>query len=193
MCGNGLRCVARYLAARRGDGAWVIDTDSGPRRCQVQGERVSIGMGPSSIEGSVEAEVKGQRVSLLRVSMGNPHAITFEPLPFDELAPSLSTHEVFPQGANVEFVTEDEGALRVRVWERGAGPTLACGTGACAAVVAGIRRGLLESPVRVATRGGELAISWNGGANPVHMTGPAATVFSAEIELPDHLTNRNPT
>ena len=83
----------------------------------------------------------------------------------------------------------DRHAIRLRVYERGTGETLACGTGACAAVVAGIRRGLLDTPVRVTTRGGDLSIAWNGAdADPVLMTGPAATVFSAEIELPNHLT-----
>jgi diaminopimelate epimerase len=81
----------------------------------------------------------------------------------------------------------DRHAIRLRVHERGAGETLACGTGACAAVVAGIRRGLLDSPVRVATRGGELSIAWAGPGTPVLMTGPATTVFSAEIELPNNL------
>jgi diaminopimelate epimerase len=79
----------------------------------------------------------------------------------------------------------DRHAIRLRVYERGAGETLACGTGACAAVVAGIRRGLLDTPVRVVTRGGELSIAWAGGSTPVQMTGPAVTVFTGEIELPD--------
>ncbi|MDP3511253.1 MAG: diaminopimelate epimerase, partial [Sulfuritalea sp.] len=106
--------------------------------------------------------------------------------------PLIESHPRFPRRVNAGFMQiVDRHAIRLRVYERGAGETLACGTGACAAVVAGIRRGLLDTPVRVATRGGELSIAWDGAANaaaPVMMTGPATTVFSAEIELPNNLT-----
>jgi diaminopimelate epimerase len=106
--------------------------------------------------------------------------------------PLIESHPRFPRRVNAGFMqVVDRHAIRLRVYERGTGETLACGTGACAAVVAGIRRGLLDSPVRVATRGGELSIAWAGDRGgqyaPVLMTGPAATVFSAEIELPDNL------
>jgi diaminopimelate epimerase len=106
--------------------------------------------------------------------------------------PLIESHPRFPRRVNAGFMqVVDRHAIRLRVYERGTGETLACGTGACAAVVAGIRRGLLDTPVRVATRGGELSIAWAGDRGgqyaPVLMTGPAATVFSAEIELPDNL------
>jgi diaminopimelate epimerase len=107
------------------------------------------------------------------------------------VGPLIEAHPRFPRRVNAGFMqVVDRHAIRLRVYERGAGETLACGTGACAAVVAGIRRGLLDSPVRVATRGGELLIAWNGATNdaaPVMMTGPATTVFSAEIDIPNNL------
>jgi diaminopimelate epimerase len=102
--------------------------------------------------------------------------------------PLIEAHPRFPRRVNAGFMqVVDRHAIRLRVYERGAGETLACGTGACAAVVAGIRRGLLDSPVRVTTRGGDLSIAWAGGDAAVLMTGPATTVFSAEIELPHNL------
>jgi diaminopimelate epimerase len=113
--------------------------------------------------------------------------------PVAQQGPLIESHPRFPRRVNAGFMqVVDRHAIRLRVYERGAGETLACGTGACAAVVTGIRRGLLDSPVRVATRGGELSIAWNGAAgdanSPVMMTGPATTVFTAEIELPNNLT-----
>jgi diaminopimelate epimerase len=98
--------------------------------------------------------------------------------------PLIENHPRFPQRVNAGFMqVVDRHAIRLRVFERGAGETLACGTGACAAAVAGIARGLLDSPVRVSTRGGELAIAWGGPGQPVRMTGPAVTVFDSEIEI----------
>jgi diaminopimelate epimerase len=98
--------------------------------------------------------------------------------------PLIERHARFPQRVNAGYMqVVDRHRIRLRVYERGAGETLACGTGACAAVVAGMRRGLLDSPVRVATRGGELTIRWDGADNPVWMTGPAETVFEGEIEI----------
>lgn len=184
MCGNGLRCVARYLAERHGSSSvLLVDTDSGALRCEIDQEQVAIEMGRARLDGPVVASVRGREVSLARVSMGNPHAISFEPLPFDELAPLLSVHEVFPQGANVEFVSEGgSGELVVRVWERGAGPTLACGTGACAVVAAACasgRRGWGEEVV-VRLPGGELRVLVRANLT-VRMTGPARRVFAGEV------------
>jgi diaminopimelate epimerase len=100
--------------------------------------------------------------------------------------PLIEAHPRFPKRVNAGFMEiVDRHTIRLRVFERGTGETLACGTGACAAVVAGIRRGLLDSPVHVATRGGELHIAWEGMGQPVHMTGPAVTVFTGEAALPD--------
>ena len=126
------------------------------------------------------------------LSMGNPHAVLQVPnvdsAPVAKIGPLVQRNARFPQGVNVGFMqVQDRNQVRLRVFERGVGETLACGTGACAAVVAGIRLGLLDSPVRVQTRGGELQIAWTGADAPVYMTGPATTVFRGEIELPETL------
>ena len=122
------------------------------------------------------------------VSMGNPHAVQtvddVETAPVAELGPQIEQHPRFPKRVNAGFMqVVHRGHVKLRVYERGAGETLACGTGACAAVVAGIRRGLLDSPVRVSARGGELSIAWAGEGEPVYLSGPAVTVFEGEIEL----------
>jgi diaminopimelate epimerase len=131
------------------------------------------------------------------VSMGNPHGVMLvdnvDTAPVAALGPAVQASPRFPQGVNVGFLqVVDRSHVRLRVYERGVGETLACGTGACAAVVAGIRLGLLDASVEVQTRGGILTIAWAGetavGAlAPVYMTGPATTVFHGEIELPDNL------
>jgi diaminopimelate epimerase len=126
------------------------------------------------------------------VSMGNPHAVQVvddvDTAPVLVQGPLIEHHPTFPKRVNAGFMqVVDRCHIRLRVYERGAGETLACGTGACAAVVAGIRLGLLDSTVDVQTRGGTLTISWAGEASPVMMTGPAMAVFRGEINLPDHL------
>jgi diaminopimelate epimerase len=125
------------------------------------------------------------------VSMGNPHAVLLvgdvDTAPVSTLGPLVQQCPRFPQGVNVGFMQVlGRDAVRLRVFERGVGETLACGTGACAAVVAGIRLGLLDNAVKVQTRGGDLHIAWAGMHAPVMMTGPATTVFHGEIDLPDH-------
>jgi diaminopimelate epimerase len=122
------------------------------------------------------------------VSMGNPHAVQTvldaDMAPVAELGPQIERHPRFPKRVNAGFMQVlDRHHIKLRVYERGAGETLACGTGACAAVVAGIRRGLIDSPVRVAARGGELSIAWAGEGEPVYLSGPAVTVFEGEITL----------
>ena len=122
------------------------------------------------------------------VSMGNPHAVQVvadaDTAPVAELGPQVEFHPRFPKRVNAGFMqVVDRRHIRLRVYERGAGETLACGTGACAAVVAGIRRGLLDSPVRVSARGGELSIAWAGEGQPVYLSGPAVTVFEGEIAI----------
>lgn len=122
------------------------------------------------------------------VSMGNPHAVQVvdevDTAPVEETGPLIEHHPRFPKRVNAGFMqVVDRHHIRLRVFERGAGETLACGTGSCAAVVAGIRRGLLESPVRVSARGGELSIAWAGESQPVYLSGPAVTVFEGEIEI----------
>nr|MBP8184194.1 diaminopimelate epimerase [Rhodoferax sp.] len=126
------------------------------------------------------------------VSMGNPHAVLqvadVDTHPVLLQGPQVQASPRFPQGVNVGFMQVlDRSHIRLRVYERGVGETLACGSGACAAVVAGIRLGLLDGSVAVQTRGGTLTIAWAGEAEPVLMTGPATTVFQGEIELPDML------
>ncbi len=126
------------------------------------------------------------------VSMGNPHAVQLvdnvDEAPVQTIGAWLESHPRFPQRVNAGFMqVVDRKNVRLRVYERGSGETLACGTGACAAVVAGIRWGCLESSVQVQTRGGVLRISWKGGDAPVMMTGPAVTVFQGEIDIPDNL------
>jgi diaminopimelate epimerase len=129
-----------------------------------------------------------QTVLVSTVSMGNPHAVQVvddvETAPVAETGPQIERHPRFPKRVNAGYLQVlDRGHVKLRVFERGAGETLACGTGACAAVVAGIRRGLLDSPVRVQARGGNLTIRWAGEGQPVMMSGPAETVFEGEIEL----------
>jgi diaminopimelate epimerase len=131
------------------------------------------------------------------VSMGNPHAVWLvgdvDAAPVAQYGPSMEHHPRFPQRVNAGFLQVlDRRRVRLRVYERGAGETLACGTGACAAVVAGIRLGLLDSPVNVQTRGGELTIGWGGSETPVTMTGPAVSVFEGSIEVPDNLYQPEP-
>jgi diaminopimelate epimerase len=133
-------------------------------------------------------EVNGARVELAILSMGNPHAVQLvadvDTAPVTTQGPLIEHHPRFPGRVNAGYMQVlDRHALRLRVWERGAGETLACGTGACAAAVAGIARGLLDSPVRVEARGGALTIAWAGGDNPVCMKGPAQAVFEGSIEL----------
>ena len=122
------------------------------------------------------------------VSMGNPHAVQVvddvDSAPVAETGPLIEHHPRFPKRVNAGFMQVlDRNHIRLRVYERGAGETLACGSGACAAVVAGIRRGLLDSPVRVSARGGELSVAWAGGEAPVYLSGPAVTVFEGEVTL----------
>jgi diaminopimelate epimerase len=130
-------------------------------------------------------------VSVAVLSMGNPHAVQLvddvDTAPVAVQGPLIERHAAFPKRVNAGFMQVlGRGHIRLRVYERGAGETLACGTGACAAVVAGIRLGLLDARVDVDTRGGRLTIEWAGGYSPVLMTGPAVTVFAGDIDIPDH-------
>jgi diaminopimelate epimerase len=212
QCGNGARCFVRFVHEQGLTNAREIrvETQSGliTLRQEADGQ-VTVDMGaprflPAEIPFAADADavvhslaVGEAQVPVSVVSMGNPHAVQvvtdIDAAPIARLGPLIECHPRFPRRVNAGFMQiVDRHAIRLRVYERGAGETLACGTGACAAVVAGIRRGLLDSPVRVATRGGELSIAWKGetgaSANPVMMTGPATTVFTAEIELPSNLT-----
>jgi len=193
QCGNGARCFVKFVHARglTRKREIRVETLGGviAPRLEEDGE-VSVDMGPPRMESPLvqPLEVSGARVELAILSMGNPHAVQLvadvEVAPVAAQGPALERHPRFPQRVNAGYMQVlDRHAIRLRVWERGAGETLACGTGACAAVVAGIARGSLESPVRVQTRGGTLTIAWAGGDNAVWMKGPAKTVFEGSIEL----------
>ena len=191
MCGNGLRCVARHVAALRGGAAMslVIDTDAGPLGCEVSGDAVLVDMGVAVEGGTVQVEIDGHALELARVWTGNPHAITFAPLGAGALArfgPRVSTHERFPGGTNFELATtRTDGSIEVAVWERGVGPTLACGTGACATAVHACRLGLAayDRETVVHLPGGALAVTVARTLR-IEMRGPARRVFSGEVDGP---------
>ncbi len=193
MCGNGIRCVARHLAETRGlGGELVIETDGGDRRCLVhrgargEVESVTVEMGPARFEGEQDFEVGRERVHALRVSLGNPHAVVFDE-PSRDRAESHgpAIERLVPGGVNVGFAQPREGGLDLVVWERGAGLTEACGTGACAAVVAAVRLGRLEAgrTAEVRLPGGTLAVTVSADLRRVEMRGPAERVFEGETSL----------
>ena len=211
QCGNGARCFVRFvheqgLTAKR---EIRVETESGliSPRLEDNGQ-VTVDMGvprfaPADLpfltvddEMSDELvqtlEFAGRSAAITAVSMGNPHAVqvveNVDIAPVARDGPLIEAHPRFPKRVNAGFMqVVDRHTIRFRVFERGTGETLACGTGACAAVVAGIRRGLLDTPVRVAMRGGDLQIAWHGLGTPVLMTGPAVTVFTGEIDLPEEI------
>ncbi len=183
MCGNGLRCLARY-ARDRGlveDDALTVETGAGVKKVLLLGDGSSrVDMGPP--EFGAEVELHG--FTFFRVSMGNPHAVAFvgserevEALELRKIGSPVENDPTFPERTNVEFVfVRGDHDVRMRIWERGAGETLASGSGSCAAAVAAIRRGLARSPVRVHLDGGVVEIEWAGEGEPVYMTGPAEYV-----------------
>jgi diaminopimelate epimerase len=203
QCGNGARCFVRFvhdqgLTDKREIRVETMSGVIGPR-LESDG-LVTVDMGVPVFEPekipfvSPSAEmvqplmVRDRDVMITAVSMGNPHAVqvvaNVDEAPVAKDGPLIESHPRFPQRVNAGFMQIlDRHAIRLRVHERGAGETLACGTGACAAAVTGVVRGLVDSPVRVETRGGDLSIAWAGAGMPVLMTGPAVTVFSGEIDL----------
>jgi len=193
MCGNGVRCVARHLAEARGlEGDVLIDTDSGPKRCTVhrgargEVEAISVEMGPARLEGEQDFPVGGEVLRAVRVSMGNPHAVLFD-APTVERARAIGPEieRSVPGGVNVGFARPGARGIDLVVWERGAGLTDACGTGACAAAVAAVRRGDARpgTPVEVRLPGGALQITVGDDLARVTMKGPAERVFAGETEL----------
>jgi len=193
QCGNGARCFVKFVHARglTKKREIRVETLGGAiaPRLEPDGE-VSVDMGAPRIELPLiqEISVENEKTNLTILSMGNPHAVQVVPdveaAPVTTQGPRLERHPRFPARVNAGYMQVlDRHAIALRVWERGAGETLSCGTGACAAVASGIRRGLLDSPVQVKTRGGALTISWTGGDNAVWMKGPAETVFAGTIEL----------
>ena len=203
QCGNGARCFVRFVHDKGlSDKREIrVETRSGiiaPRLREDGLVTVDMGvpeLAPARIPFLSDSDAVVQplpvgevTVAITAVSMGNPHAVQVvadvDAAPVAEQGALIERHERFPARVNAGFMQVLEPhRVRLRVFERGAGETLACGTGACAAVVAGLLRGLLESPVRVETRGGELEIAWAGPGTPVLMTGPAVSVFEGEMEL----------
>ena len=203
QCGNGARCFVRFVHEQGLTTAREIRVET---KCGIIAPRleadggVTVDMGaprfapldiPFIAEGDAithPLQVGNDSIDISVVSMGNPHAVqvvsNVDTAPVAQQGPLIEQHSRFPERVNAGFLQiVSRREVRLRVYERGAGETLACGTGACAAVVAGIRRGLLDSKVTVHTRGGDLHIEWQGDGQPVRMTGPAVTVFNGEIEV----------
>ena len=203
QCGNGARCFVRFvhdqgLTAKR---EIRVETMSGVISPRLEDDgKVTVNMGEPQFAAAKipfisdsddllqKLNIGVEGIEITAVSMGNPHAVQVvcdvDAAPVALQGPLIESHPRFPQRVNAGFMQIlNRQAIALRVYERGAGETLACGTGACAAVAVGIARGLLDSPVRVTTRGGELSIAWGGQGTSVLMSGPAVSVFIGEIEL----------
>ncbi len=203
QCGNGARCFARFVVDKRLTSKREIrvETTGGIIELTLRADgQISVDMGaprllPSEIPFLAEAqalsyqvEVDGESIELAALSMGNPHAVLrvddVQAAPVSTLGPKLEHHPRFPQRVNVGFLQVlDRKLARLRVWERGVGETQACGTGACAAAVAAIQRGWMDSPLQLDLTGGRLAIEWAGPGYPVIMTGPAVRVYEGQVRL----------
>ena len=201
-CGNGIRCVAAFL--RNNDlickDELVAETGAGLVKLYHEGDNVRVNMGrpnfkPVAIplaateqQQFYNLEVDGKDIEVVALSLGNPHAVLLvddvDSAPVTGIAPQVQRHALFPNSVNVGFMQVlDNSHIRLRVYERGAGETLACGSGACAAVVAGIKVYNLDRNIEVSLPGGSLAVSWAGDDEPVWMTGPTATVYGGSINL----------
>ena len=203
QCGNGARCFAHFVRDQdlTDKTELRVETLSGVIEPSIAADgTVTVNMGaprfkPAEIPFIADTEalqyqldVRGEAVTIGAVSMGNPHAVqlvtNIDSAPVGEMGPLIEHHERFPKRVNAGFMqVVSRTQIRLRVWERGAGETLACGTGACAAVVTGIRWGLLDDCVTVATRGGELTVRWAGNDASVFMSGNTATVYTGNIEI----------
>ncbi len=204
MCGNGIRCVGKYVYDKgyTDRTELTIETLSGIRTLKLEVKdgavaSVTVDMGQAVTEEEMElslnvgldAGAEAKRITCMPVSMGNPHAVTFvedaEAVPLEKLGPAVEKHPEFPGGVNAEFVQVlGENKLRMRVWERGSGVTLACGTGACASAAAAVKKGFCRpgEPVYVQLDGGTLAIRIQPDST-VFMTGPAEFVYEGEVNL----------
>lgn len=210
MCGNGIRCVAKYVYdyGLTDKTSITVNTASGIKYLDLTIEngkavQIRVNMGTPILEASKipvisekekvidEPIVAGEKeYRITTVSMGNPHAVTYiddvKGLDIEKIGPQFEHHSIFPDRVNTEFVKVlDRNTVEMRVWERGSGETLACGTGACAVAVASIVNGYTEDEVTVKLLGGDLKIYWDRKDNLVYMTGPAEVVFDGEIKLPD--------
>lgn len=203
QCGNGARCIARYIHDRGLSAAKVLRLESsgGVVRAELRDDaQVTIDMGEPIFEpkripfvaseqaDSYRLEYEGETFEIGALSMGNPHMVLavsdLQDFPVSDIGAELERHPRFPNRVNVGFMEKvDAGHINLRVFERDAGETLACGTGACAAVVWGNLVGMLDSAVTVSLPGGELMVSWQGIGHPVYMTGPATHVFDGAIEI----------
>ena len=215
MCGNGIRCVGKYVYdfGLTDKTEVAIDTAAGIKYLSLNVEdgkvkTVKVNMGapifePAKIPVTLTANAKvGDEAAVIAgkmtvldkeyevtcVSMGNPHVITYveneKAIDIEKIGPAFESNEVFPERTNTEFIRiADRNNLYMRVWERGSGETLACGTGACATAVATVLNGMCNEKVTVHLLGGDLEIEWDRDANVVYMTGPAVTVYNGEIEL----------
>ena len=205
QCGNGARCIARLVASRAGERGrtLVLDSPGGLVHARLRPDGlVSVAMGvpdfdPRSLPFESDAEAPGYRIELPggpvefgAVSIGNPHVVirvrAVHDAPVDTVGPAMENHARFPRRVNVgflEIVAPDH--VRLRVFERGAGETRACGTGACAAVAVGRRHGPLAEEVRVDLPGGRLIVQWPGPGEPIWLTGPAETAFEGHVDIPD--------
>jgi diaminopimelate epimerase len=200
QCGNGARCLARFLAPRFGRELTLVSPAGAVAARVLAADRVSVDLGvpdfrPAALpflaaeeRDRYRLEVGGRTVEFGAVSMGNPHVVipveSVDTAPVGTLGPELQRHPSFPQSVNVGFMQrESERRIRLRVYERGAGETLACGTGAAAAVAVGRRWGQLAAEVQVSLPGGELTVSWPGPGSPLWQTGATTAVFEGTIEL----------
>ncbi|WNW12777.1 diaminopimelate epimerase [Pseudomonas sp. DTU_2021_1001937_2_SI_NGA_ILE_001] len=203
QCGNGARCFARFVLDKRLTAKRKIrvETKSGIIELNVRNDgQICVDMGPPRFvpeqipfkadqqADSYDLEVDGRTVQLAAVSMGNPHAVLrvddINNAPVHQLGPKIEHHPRFPARVNVGFLhVVDRQRAQLRVWERGAGETQACGTGACAAAVAAISQGWMDSPVLIDLPGGRLSIEWAGPGQPVLMTGPAVRVYEGQVRL----------
>ena len=208
MCGNGIRCVAKYVYERGMTDKTTIDVETGAGVktlwLNVDGgvvESVRVCMGSPEFEPSkipVDAsgtafidqpmEVGGTMWNVTAVSVGNPHCVVFvddvDWLDLPNIGPLFENHPLFPERVNTEFVQViDRNTLKMRVWERGSGETMACGTGSTAALAAAVVNGRCENSARLILRGGELLIEWDRDKNLIYMTGPAVTVYDGELRI----------
>lgn len=192
MCGNGLRAVGVYLhrhGTKPYQPSYTIQTMAGLQTVEVRSTEIAVDMGVPELSKKAESiTAQGQSFEFTRVAFGNPHAVIFvddvAKIDLEKTGSEIENHSLFPKKTNVEFVQViDPHTVRARIWERGAGATLACGSGACAAAVVAMERGKVKSPVKVELPGGVLTISWEGQGQSVVKAGPAQEVFKGELVI----------
>ncbi len=200
MCGNGIRCFAKYIYDQKLTEKDIlkIETLVGIKEVKKEKhilepsketiEQYVVNMGKPIISGNLSISVLDKNIQLTKILIGNPHAVIFtkdiENIPIKKYGPLIENHNYFPQKTNVEFVEIlEHNLIKMRVWERGSGETFACGTGSCAAVVAGVSNNLIKRDVKVLLRGGELDINWDKKTNNIYMKGMATKVYDGIMEI----------